>query len=160
MVAWQKPPTAEESRYTASGYGGALFRSGENVFLLDRNPIWMTPAEHEKLMKRFGVNPEQERQWHKAQKTGEGESPAEPVPEGDPVNPFAIGGGFLEYCVRQGWLIRHRRGRATKYYVTEAGRVALAGVWNHQILTPVLGSHPLPGLSQKVYHRAHRSRDS
>ena len=87
----------------------------------------LTPEEHEKLMEHLGVSPEQDRQWHKAQKMGAGESSAEPVAEGDPVNCFAIGGGFLEYCVQQGWLIRQRRGRATKYYVTEVGRGALAG---------------------------------
>jgi hypothetical protein len=86
----------------------------------------LTPEEHEKLMEHLGVSREQDRQWHKAQKTGEGESSPEPVPDGDPVNCLAIGGGFLEYCVRQGWLIRQRRGRATRYYVTEAGRGALA----------------------------------
>jgi hypothetical protein len=43
-----------------------------------------------------------------------------------PVNCFAIGGGFLDHCVRQGWFIRQRHGKATRYYVTEAGRKALA----------------------------------
>jgi len=87
----------------------------------------LTREEHEKLMEHLGVSQEQDRQWHKAQEESEGKPPAEPVPEGDPVNPFAIGGGFLEYCVQQGWLIRQRRGRATKYHITEAGRGALAG---------------------------------
>ncbi|MCX5643642.1 MAG: hypothetical protein NTZ17_03000 [Phycisphaerae bacterium] len=100
----------------------------------------LTAGEHRKLMGHLGVSPEQDRRWHKAQEAGEGESPAEPAPEGEgpqvrnialgspvSVNPFAIGGGFLEYCVKQGWLTRQRRGRATKYYVTEAGREALAG---------------------------------
>jgi len=87
----------------------------------------LTPEEHEKLLEHLGVSREQDRQGHKAQKTGEGESPADPVPDGDPVNCFAIGGGFLEYCVQQGWLIRQRHGRATQSYVTEAGRGALAG---------------------------------
>ncbi len=86
----------------------------------------LSPEEHEKLMERLGVSREQDRRWHKAPEASQGESPAEAVPEGDCVNPFAIGGGFLECCVRQGWLIRQRRGRATKYYVTEAGRGALA----------------------------------
>jgi len=86
----------------------------------------LTPEEHEKLMEHLGVSREQDRQGHKAQKTGAGGSAAEPVPDGDPVNCFAIGGGFLEYCVQQGWLTRQRRGRATEYYVTEAGRGALA----------------------------------
>jgi len=87
----------------------------------------LTPEEHEKLLKHLGVSREQDRQWHKAQRMGAGKSPTEPGPDGDPANPFAIGGGFLEYCVKQGWLIRQGRGRATKYYVTESGRGALAG---------------------------------
>ena len=84
----------------------------------------LTPEEHKELMEHLGVSDEEDRKWHKAN----GMPPAEAVepPKGDPVNCFAIGGGFLEYCVEQGWLIRQRRGRATKYYVTEAGRKALA----------------------------------
>jgi len=87
----------------------------------------LTAEEHQKLMEHLGVSPEQDRKWHRARGIPESESAAEPVPEGDPVNPFAIGGGFLEYCVQQGWLTRQGRGRATKYYATEAGRKALAG---------------------------------
>jgi hypothetical protein len=86
----------------------------------------LTAEEHQKLMERLGVSPEQDRRWHKAQETGNGTSAADPAPAGDPVNPLAIGGGFLDYCVRQGWLTRQKRGRATKYHVTEAGRTALA----------------------------------
>jgi len=86
----------------------------------------LTAEEHQKLMEHLGISPEEDRQWHKAQEMRGGESGTEPAPEGDPVNCFAIGGGFLDYCVKQGWLTRHRRGRATKYYVTEAGREALA----------------------------------
>lgn len=84
----------------------------------------LTPQEHRRLMKHLGVGEEADRKWHKAN----GRAPAEAVepPEGEPVNPFAIGGGFLEYCVRQGWLTRQGRGRGTKYYATEAGRQALA----------------------------------
>ncbi len=42
-----------------------------------------------------------------------------------PVNCFAIGGGFLSYCVRQGWLIQESKGRKAKYYVTKDGREEL-----------------------------------
>jgi hypothetical protein len=86
----------------------------------------LTAAEHQKLMAHLGVSGEQDRRWHQAQKAGDGASGADPAPEGEPVNPFAIGGGFLEYCVQQGWLIREGRGRAAKCYVTPAGREALA----------------------------------
>jgi hypothetical protein len=87
----------------------------------------LTPEEHQKLMEHLGVSPEQDRRWHQSQEVGDGTRLAESRPEGDPVNPFAIGGGFLEYCVQQGWLTRQRRGRSTKYYVTKTGREALAG---------------------------------
>jgi hypothetical protein len=86
----------------------------------------LTAAEHQKLMEHLGVSPEQDRRWHKAQAAGSGKSATEPAPEGSPVNPFAIGGGFLDYCVREGWLTRQKSGRAVKYYATEAGRAALA----------------------------------
>ncbi|MBN1505798.1 MAG: hypothetical protein JW955_03075 [Sedimentisphaerales bacterium] len=86
----------------------------------------LTPEEHRKLMEHLGVSDREDRKWHKAKGMLPVET-TEPLPEGDPVNCFAIGGGFLEYCVRQGWLIRQRQGKATRYYVTEAGREALAG---------------------------------
>jgi len=87
----------------------------------------LTPQEHRKLMKHLGVSEEKDRQWHELQAEPAGKRTADPVPAGDPVNPFAIGGGFLAYCVGQGWLIQQGRGRSVKYYVTETGREALAG---------------------------------
>jgi hypothetical protein len=86
----------------------------------------LMPEEHKKLMEHLGVSEEKDHKWHKTQGVPPVET-VEPPPGDDPVNPFAIGGGFLEYCVRQGWLTRQGRGRGTKYYVTEAGREALAG---------------------------------
>ncbi len=85
----------------------------------------LTPEEHEKLMKHLGVSAAEDRRWHEAQASGPAAA-AEASPGGEPVNSFAIGGGFFEYCVRQGWLTKQGRGRGTKYYVTEAGRAALA----------------------------------
>jgi len=86
----------------------------------------LTPEEHKQLMEHLGVSEEEDGKWHKAQGVPPVEA-VEPPPGSDPVNCFAVGGGFLEYRVRQGWLLRQRRGRATKYYVTEVGREALAG---------------------------------
>jgi len=54
------------------------------------------------------------------------DTPEGPGPDARFVNCFAIGGGFLDYCVKQGWLIRRRHGKSTRYYVTEVGRSALA----------------------------------
>ena len=54
------------------------------------------------------------------------DKPERPGSDARSVNCFAIGGGFLDYCVKQGWLIRNRHGKSTRYYVTEVGRSALA----------------------------------
>jgi hypothetical protein len=41
--------------------------------------------------------------------------------EKKPVNPFAVGGGFIDYCVKQGWMIQEGNSRHAKYYVTKIG---------------------------------------
>jgi len=87
----------------------------------------LTPAEHRKLMRHLGISEEEDRKWHQAQLEPAREGTAGAKPPGEPVNPFAVGGGFLAYCVGQGWLIQQGQGRNMKYYVTEAGREALAG---------------------------------
>jgi hypothetical protein len=37
------------------------------------------------------------------------------------INPFAIGGAFLQYCTNQGWLIERGTGRNKTYHVTKEG---------------------------------------
>ncbi len=74
----------------------------------------ITPEQHEALMKGMGIN-EEDKEWHRThdyetQETGQRS-----------VNPFAIGGGFLEYCIKQIWLIREGNGKEARYYVTEKG---------------------------------------
>ena len=78
-----------------------------------------------KTIRHKGISGAEDRKWHEAQNAA-ADRPDEPAPEERSVNCFAIGGGFLDYCVKQGWLIRRRHGKATKYYVTEAGRKVLA----------------------------------
>ena len=87
----------------------------------------LTPGEHSKLMNRLGISEEEDREWHQAHENPACEKVTDSVPPRDAVNPFAVGGGFLAYCVRQGWLIQQGRGRSMRYYVTAAGREALAG---------------------------------
>jgi hypothetical protein len=41
------------------------------------------------------------------------------------VNPYAIGAGFLDYCLKLGWITREGRGRETKYSITKDGATAL-----------------------------------
>lgn len=41
------------------------------------------------------------------------------------VNPFAIGGGFLGFCVSKGWLMQEGKGRNAKYFATDEGKEEL-----------------------------------
>jgi hypothetical protein len=82
----------------------------------------LTEREHETLTRNMGITKEQHEEWHKkhgvpleaASKTGQ-----------KPINPYAIGGGFLSYCVRQGWLTQEGKGRNARYYATKKGEEEL-----------------------------------
>jgi DNA-binding transcriptional regulator PaaX len=37
------------------------------------------------------------------------------------INPFYVGGSFLSYCVKQGWMIEEKVGRKSQHYITEEG---------------------------------------
>lgn len=97
--------------------------------------IDLTEKEHEKwhkenyemrveqdiaLMKRMGVSEEEDKEWHKNKKITE--NPSIMLSERKYINPFAVGGRFLEYCVKQGWLMKEGKGRSAKYFVTEVGK--------------------------------------
>jgi predicted transcriptional regulator len=43
-------------------------------------------------------------------------------------NPLAPGSAYLEYCVRQGWLIKKGEGQAATYETTPEGEKKLANV--------------------------------
>jgi len=86
----------------------------------------LTEAEHRRLMEHMGISEEEDRKWHEAHQSPPEETAGDLAPAGDPVNPFAIGGAFLQYCVQQAWLVQQGHGRGMKYLVTEAGRAALA----------------------------------
>lgn len=78
----------------------------------------MTPEQHRALMKKMGISEEEDKEWHEIH----GPPPKHAdMTEKTPVNPFAIGGDFLNYCVKQGWLIQEGKGRQAKYYVTKEG---------------------------------------
>lgn len=79
----------------------------------------MRPEEHEQLMEKMGVSPQEDIRWHQQQKRCK----TREVDSGNmPLNQFVIGGGFLNYCVKQGWLIREGKGVKAKYFATEKGR--------------------------------------
>lgn len=39
-----------------------------------------------------------------------------------PINPYAVGAQFLDYCVKQGWLIREGTGRNKRWHLTEKAK--------------------------------------
>jgi hypothetical protein len=76
----------------------------------------ITPEQHEAWMRKMGISREEDEEWHKTHGIREKSNSRR-----EPINPFAVGGGFLNYCVGQGWLIQEGKGRDSKYYVTEKG---------------------------------------
>lgn len=81
----------------------------------------MTPEEHENFLREMGISEEEDKKWHETRgiltKTLE---TADKI-----VNPFAIGGGFLTYCIKKGWVIKKGKGRTAKYFATNEGRKEL-----------------------------------
>jgi hypothetical protein len=41
------------------------------------------------------------------------------------VSPYAVGGGFLAFCIARGWVEREGSGRGSVWYVTASGARAL-----------------------------------
>nr|MDO8099218.1 hypothetical protein [Candidatus Njordarchaeota archaeon] len=82
----------------------------------------ITLREHEALIKKMGITKEQHEEWHKKHgMSPEGKSES----ARKLINPYAIGGGFLNYCVTQGWLIQEGKGRSVRYYSTKRGEEEL-----------------------------------
>jgi DNA-binding PadR family transcriptional regulator len=44
------------------------------------------------------------------------------------VNPIALGAAYLDYCVRQGWLVKSGEGSTVQYALTPLGEEKLADV--------------------------------
>ena len=71
----------------------------------------LTSKEHGALMKHLGISEKEDREWHEAQDqsrpgadsgVGSSKQAAELPSDVKTVNCFAIGGGFIDYCVRPG----------------------------------------------------------
>jgi hypothetical protein len=74
----------------------------------------LTPEKHDALLKKLGVTKEEDEEWHRKHLTLR-----EQRMKGlKPVNPFAVGGGFLTWCVKQGWLVQQGR----QYLATKEGK--------------------------------------
>lgn len=82
----------------------------------------LTEKEHRALMKKMGINKEEDKKWHE-----KNDMPLSGHKKAGrkAVNPFAIGGGFLHYCIEQGWLIQEGKARCAKYYITNEGQKEL-----------------------------------
>lgn len=76
----------------------------------------LTPEQHDASMKKRSITREQDEAWHKTHPTlGEQQAGKTGALRG--VNPFAVGGGFLSGCVKQGWIVQQGK----QYFVTKRG---------------------------------------
>ena len=78
-----------------------------------QEPSELAPAKHDAFMKRLGISKKEDEEWHRRHRIL-----ADPKLKGlKPVNPFAIGGGFLNWCISQGWLVLQGK----QYFATKEG---------------------------------------
>jgi len=57
----------------------------------------MSLAQHKALMEKMGISEEEDKKWHEAHNAPH---QTESNLERKSVNPFAVGGGFLDYCIK------------------------------------------------------------
>ena len=76
----------------------------------------LVPEKHDALMKKLGVTKEQDEEWHRTHLTL-AEQRALGGKGLKSINPFAVGGGFLSWCVREGWLVQ----KGVQYFATKEG---------------------------------------
>jgi hypothetical protein len=76
----------------------------------------LTPEQHDSLMKKLGITREQDEEWHRTHLTL-AEQRAQGMKALKGIIPFAVGGGFLSWCVEQGWVVQ----RGKQYFATKDG---------------------------------------
>jgi len=76
----------------------------------------LMPKQHDALMKKLGITKEQDEEWHRTHLTLD-EQRAKGTKALRGINPFAVGGGFLSWCVKQGWVVQ----RGKQYFATKEG---------------------------------------
>ncbi len=79
-------------------------------------PRDMTDKEHEEFMKKMRISKEEDEKWHKENITDE----ILRTEKLKPINPFIVGGGFLDYCIKQNWIIQ-KKGKNPKYFISIEG---------------------------------------
>ena len=75
----------------------------------------LSPEHHDALMHKLGVTKEQDEEWHRTHLTLAQQRAQKEGLKG--INPFAVGGGFLAWCVKQGWLVQ----RGKQHFATAEG---------------------------------------
>jgi hypothetical protein len=73
----------------------------------------LTPKRHAAMLKKLGITPEQDAEWHRTHKTLRERR----TEDKKSINPFAVGGAFLDWCTKHGWLVRQGR----QYFATKEG---------------------------------------
>jgi hypothetical protein len=81
-----------------------------------KDPPALTPERHDALLKKLGVTKEQDAEWHRTHLTL-AEQRAAATKGMKLINRLAVGGDFLAWCEKQGWLVQ--RGR--QYFATGQG---------------------------------------
>lgn len=81
-----------------------------------REALDLVPEKHDALMKKLGITKEQDEEWHRTHLTL-AEQRAQGTKGLKGVNPFALGAGFLSWCVKEGWLVQ----RGKQYFATREG---------------------------------------
>ncbi len=80
----------------------------------------MTPEEHRAFLTEMGFSEQEDRDWHRTHGLSQDDTRGRRT-----VDPFEVGGAFLEFCVMQGWLIKEGKGRTARYFVTDKGEKEL-----------------------------------
>ncbi|MFX1570868.1 MAG: hypothetical protein ACFFCV_21220 [Promethearchaeota archaeon] len=89
----------------------------------------MTNEEHTTLIKKMGITKEEDEQWHKENNN------TEILEEKNmtPINPYLVGGGFLNYCIKRNWITQKGKGRNAKYFISIEGIEQLKKKYGIQI---------------------------
>ena len=73
----------------------------------------LSPQQHAALMKRMGISQEQDQEWHRTHLTLR-EQREQGLMH---VEAAAVGGAFVAWCVKQGWLVA----RGEEHFATKEG---------------------------------------
>ena len=78
-----------------------------------KRPPELNVRQHDALMKRMGITPEEDEAWHRTHLTL-----AEQHVQGlKHIDPCAIGIAFSEFCIQQGWMVH----KGKDYFATKEG---------------------------------------